>query len=712
MRPPLTCEWMYVIQRISLVALISSVPLRAGLAPENVAVCVLPDSWTSLTLANHYAELRGIPGDNIVRVEGRGQSVDAFRSTWLNPALEELKQRGLQRQIRCIAWSDGFPLKIGLAGDLKAVENKPKVITSEGSINGLTYLYQLVAQTNLHYVSLRSNPLYLGPEAGFVPSEPGESETSYRKRVKGKGVDMETACAHQAAWGFVDEPALPSLVLGATGGEGFPVSRWIEFLRRARAADGTRPEGTLYLMQGGDIRSRTREWAYHPLKYAMEKRGIRTRIEKGALPPEKKDVAGAVLGRATLDWPGSGSTILPGAIVENLTSFGGSIRRPGSGQTSLIHFLAAGAAGSAGTVTEPYAIQAKFPSPFIHMHYVDGLRLAEAFYRSIHAPYQLLVIGDPLCAPWAKEVKVAVNGLSPGEQLDGPRAVSFSPAGSGEVAYAEWFMDGRYLGTSGAGTAFPLDLSGPEGARQLVLQTVLSNRTTALAPVVIPFQYKDPGPARVEMPESLHYGEALAIRVSGVELRRLEVRHFGQVLGTSTRNAVRISTRQVGMGPVRLDLRGSLADGREVRWKRRVAVLAPRPLRPLAQKPPRLKPGIRLVPGPRKEQVLKTVSGEVIKELGGLKANERAVFEGYLEIPETGLYRIQVSGAGVALFINGQALLSEPASREQDLPLSLYMGLYPFRLTVQRAQPRAALAVRFGKDQMRPLDASFLRYTP
>jgi hypothetical protein len=188
MKHPLTHEWMYVIRRIGLVAFLSSLPLRAGLAPENVAVCVLPDSWTSLTLANHYAELRGIPGDNIVRVKGRGKSVDAFRTTWLNPVLEELKRRGLQRQIRCIAWSDGFPLKIGLAGDLKALENKPKGITSEGSINGLTYLYQLVAHTNLHYVSLRSNPLYSGPEAGFVPSEPGESDTSYRERVKENGL--------------------------------------------------------------------------------------------------------------------------------------------------------------------------------------------------------------------------------------------------------------------------------------------------------------------------------------------------------------------------------------------------------------------------------------------------------------------------------------------------------------------------------------------
>jgi hypothetical protein len=66
-------------------------------------------------------------------------------------------------------------------------------------------------------------------------------------------------------------------------------------------------------------------------------------------------------GIADFDWPASGSTVVPGAICENLTSFGG-IFTPAAGQTPLSEFLRAGAAGSSGTVIEPYAIQAKFPT--------------------------------------------------------------------------------------------------------------------------------------------------------------------------------------------------------------------------------------------------------------------------------------------------------------------------------------------------------------
>ena len=37
----------------------------------------------------------------------------------------------------------------------------------------------------------------------------------------------------------------------------------------------------------------------------------------------------------------------------------------------------------------------------IQVHYARGCSLAEAFYQSVYAPYQLMIVGDPLCRPWA-----------------------------------------------------------------------------------------------------------------------------------------------------------------------------------------------------------------------------------------------------------------------------------------------------------------------
>jgi len=119
-----------------------------------------------------------------------------------------------------------------------------------------------------------------------------------------------------------------------------------------------------------------------------------------------------MVGKSDFNWPASGSTILPGAICEHLTSLGGVMVENG-GQTPLSEFIRNGAAGASGTVTEPYAIQAKFPDPFLHVHYVKGCTLAEAFYQSVRGPYQLLIVGDPLCRPWARIPQVTSRASSP-----------------------------------------------------------------------------------------------------------------------------------------------------------------------------------------------------------------------------------------------------------------------------------------------------------
>ena len=57
-------------------------------------------------------------------------------------------------------------------------------------------------------------------------------------------------------------------------------------------------------------------------------------ILEGTVPLNRDDVQGVVMGTATFDWKASGSTILPGAICDNFTSFGGAINAA-HGQTPL-----------------------------------------------------------------------------------------------------------------------------------------------------------------------------------------------------------------------------------------------------------------------------------------------------------------------------------------------------------------------------------------
>ena len=124
----------------------------------------------------------------------------------------------------------------------------------------------------------------------------------------------------------------------------------------------------------------------------------------------------------------------------------------GAGQTPLAEFLRQGAAGASGTVTEPYAIQAKFPSPFIHVHYASGCTLAESFYQSVTGPYQLLIVGDPLAQPWRRQFTLQID--LPGSDKPFFGEIMLSPRTSSvdgiHAAETELYVDGQRVITGNA----------------------------------------------------------------------------------------------------------------------------------------------------------------------------------------------------------------------------------------------------------------------
>lgn len=230
-------------------------------------------------------------------------------------------------------------------------------------------------------------------------------------------------------------------------------------LQSARAADGTCPTGTIYYMESSDsARTGPRQPVFRSAAAALEKLGVKAEVRSGVLPEGRPDVMGAAIGIAKFAWQDSGSTIMPGAFCDHLTSFGGVMT--GRGQTVLSEFIRYGAAGACGTVTEPYAIAAKFPSPFLHVHYASGCSLGEAFYQAVKGPYQQLLVGDPLCQPWAVAPEVKVEGLRSGQRVD--RARWLKPTGSGPlpVQRFELYVDGIRRNQCEAGGRLRLEVSG------------------------------------------------------------------------------------------------------------------------------------------------------------------------------------------------------------------------------------------------------------
>jgi hypothetical protein len=284
---------------------------------------------------------------------------------------------------------------------------------------------------------------------------------------------------------------LLSAMLGVTQGRGNTVDEVLAYLKRSAAADGTRPRGTFYYMKNNDIRSRTRHDCYDAAATQLKRMGTSAVVLPGVLPTGAKDVLGIMTGTDNCDVGKSGSTFLPGAICDNLTSYG-AVLEATSSQTPLTDFLRAGAAGACGTVFEPLALQAKFPLSSLFIHYARGCSLAESFYQSVAGPYMLLVVGDPLCQPFAVAPKVSVEGIKAGHEVTGSLAVKATATTMPlqRVGTFELYVDGRLVARFAPGREPQLDTAKlPDGHHELRIVAVnadaIETRGRLILPIVV-----------------------------------------------------------------------------------------------------------------------------------------------------------------------------------------------------------------------------------
>jgi hypothetical protein len=215
----------------------------------------------------------------------------------------------------------------------------------------------------------------------------------------------------------------------------------------------------------------------------------RAEVMRGVLPDGAKDVAGLMVGAAEFNLAEARLRILPGAICEHLTSQG-AIFKAGVGQTPLSDFMRLGAAGSSGTVVEPRAIQAKFPLPSLHLHYARGCSLAEAFYQSVAGPYQLLIVGDPLCRPWARIPTVGVDGLESGDVVRGPLTITPTgqPLPGQSIGVYEIYIDGRIAARVAPGKPLTIDTTRmPDGYHDLRVVGIVGDAIETQGRTIVPF---------------------------------------------------------------------------------------------------------------------------------------------------------------------------------------------------------------------------------
>ncbi|MCC6494481.1 MAG: TIGR03790 family protein [Pirellulales bacterium] len=418
-----------------LMPAIAPAPLRAGGGPQNVAVVVNPNDPDSMAIANAYVELRVIPSSNVFYVPWSATtprtSAAAFGDRLLKPLFDQIRKRNLDEQINCIAYSTGFPFIIDCT-ELFSGRQFPPQARPITSLTSATFFNHCLLDGRPDLFGLDSNPY-------FSPTNEGRTRST---AFPAPGTSSPASAANPGS----PAPFILATALGVTHGRGNTAAEIIACLKRAQQADGTKPAGTIYYLQNGDVRSQVRQATYPAAVQELAAVGVKAEVVRGALPAGKHDVAGFTTGAARLNLRNAKITLLPGALVDNLTSSGAQFTLPltPASQTPISEFIRLGAAGASGTVVEPFAIAAKFPSAALHVHYARGSSLAESYYQAVAAPGNLLVVGDPLCQPWAVKPLVSVAEVTEGAVLkDVFKATPAAAFPDGrKVDHFEFFVDG------------------------------------------------------------------------------------------------------------------------------------------------------------------------------------------------------------------------------------------------------------------------------
>ena len=218
-------------------------------------------------------------------------------------------------------------------------------------------------------------------------------------------------------------------------------------LSRGVASDSTFPTQTVYLARTSDPARSVRYVEFDNAILGSRVRGDNSLVRINSDSTSFANILGLLTGLANLSLPTNAFVL--GAMGDSLTSYGGKIFED-SGQTSLLAFLNAGAAGSYGTVVEPCNWTYKFPDPLDYFYQARGFCLAEAYYQGLRNPYQGLLAGEPLSAPFARRGTGDWSSLTNGTILSGPAALSpvFSAGATNlPLGQVDLFVDGSFVQT-------------------------------------------------------------------------------------------------------------------------------------------------------------------------------------------------------------------------------------------------------------------------
>jgi uncharacterized protein (TIGR03790 family) len=369
----------------------------------NTIVIVNQMSSNSCELGNYYCERRQVPPQNVLPIAWPGGNVSwtngDFQTSLLTPLLAMLSARRLTNQIDYVVLSMDIPFQ---------------------TLNGST----VNSTTSTLFYGLKNDT---GSGSQGVANSYAASEQVFR----------QASPASAPGYSFLTCMITSDTLADAE-----------HLVDQGVAGDGTFPPKPVVLAKSSDTLRNVRYQEFDNAIFNTRIRGLCSLVRTNSDSPlGQTNLLGYETGVASFSI--SPGTFVPGAIADSMTSFGGIIFGP-NGQTSLLAFINAGAAGSYGTVVEPNSNAQKFPNSQVYFYQSRGFSLAESYYQSLGLPYEGLIVCEPLAAPFAQPASGQWIGITSNAVLSGTAQLSlqFSDADSlHPLGQVDLFVDGGYFQT-------------------------------------------------------------------------------------------------------------------------------------------------------------------------------------------------------------------------------------------------------------------------
>lgn len=388
-----------------LAACLALVPVLPAFSQSGANVLLVANeaSADSGAIAAHYARVRGVPPDQVLRVTvSAADEIDrgAFNANVEAPIAAWLRQHAAQDRILYIVLAKGIPLRVagtpGRDGTMASVDSE------------LTLLYRRLVGRQHAPNGRLANPYFLGtrPVAEAKTFSRAASDLYLVTRLDGYSVRDVTGLIDRGAAPVREGQILLDQKAGVLDGAG---NEWLttaaDRLAKIGFASRVVLEATSAVLRGRRNVLGYYSWGSNDWANTLR------RLELSFVPGAIAGMYVSTDGR-TFTEPPAGWTI--GRWTDRTTFFAGS---PQSLAGDLIQ---EGVTGVAAHVAEPF-LDATVRPDILFPAYVSGFNLAESFYLAIpYLSWQTVVVGDPLCAPFPRRPLQQADidgGIDPATEL-------------------------------------------------------------------------------------------------------------------------------------------------------------------------------------------------------------------------------------------------------------------------------------------------------